>query len=159
MPQHRVRYHKGTADKLEQYKTELKSIVSSESMLKFKDDSLKERIKILEKQRETISTELKAAKDRNKWLSSQIKYLSTQKAVITDHAIVRYCERVLGMDIESIVDDMVPDDILGKISTRPASKDKTYYWETSKGYQIYSESNEIKTIVTSREGEGEENVE
>ena len=86
-------------------------------------------------------------RDELKSCSSELKKLIDQDTfVVTDHAIVRYFERVLGFDISEIRKQILPREVLPQLKTL-GGKCK-YPINGDKPFQIVVEDNTVVTLIT-----------
>jgi len=93
---------------------------------------------IHEKQQE--ATSLKSRISTLQKEIDKIKYNNTDEVIISDHAMLRYIERVLGIDIEELKRKIVPSDKLSAKSIMNGS----YSFETHK---IVVKNNTVVTVT------------
>ena len=74
-----------------------------------------------------------------------------KKLVISEHAILRYIERVMGIDLEELKAKILPEDVLKKIKALEGV-DGTY--PCSEGFKVRIRDRTIVTILTKGGGNG-----
>lgn len=119
------------------------------SRLRQNRDSLKTKIKALE---QSIDGASKALGRHKIALMQAEKDIATAKMfnaelVITDHAIVRYLERVLEMDITELKRKIVPKDTLERINANPTIN-KVIVKSELGTYHLLISDGIITTIIT-----------
>ncbi len=67
---------------------------------------------------------------------------------ITDHAVIRYLQRVKGIDIESIKDEMVNSRTLNQLPT--LNQEKAFHIKRE-GYDMVVKGGKIVTVITPTE--------
>jgi hypothetical protein len=71
----------------------------------------------LKRRQQTVTSELKEKMKQVQSISDQMNALREKEIVITEHAVLRYLERVKGIDIESIKKEMLPVKVKEQIET------------------------------------------
>ncbi len=110
------------------------------------------RLKELQGRRKSLSIELKHCFDfkLSKKLQSELRQTDnliarlTAEPVITEHAILRYLERVKGIDIKAIEREMLEGDMLIRINTFGIGEAKVPH-PTHKGVRLVIQD---KTVIT-----------
>lgn len=87
----------------------IKNLESQQVSLKQKIDQSNDAILVREIKHNAMVDEYELANDKIE------KIKNRRKINVSDHAVIRYLERVLGMDIEELKQDIITDDIARKI--------------------------------------------
>lgn len=104
--------------------TELKSFKTVRTKLQNEIKDLKSEVTTLRSERDeknkVIDTHQRSIKDKEKQLEELRKQESEFKGaadgiIISEHALIRYFERVLGFDIEKIKREMIPEKVQSQI--------------------------------------------
>jgi len=90
---------------------------------------IQSQITSLRKEADAINSEIKVAKERRKGINDTVSVLnkrlkeieransSTGELVVSEHAFLRYLERVKGMDLEKLQSEIVTDMLKNTVST------------------------------------------
>ncbi len=77
-------------------------------------------------------------------LTKKITALKKNNLVVTEHAIVRYLERVEGIDMEAIKERILPLDVLKKIR---ALKGSNATYPCDRGFSIRLQEGAVVTVI------------
>jgi chromosome segregation ATPase len=88
---------------------------------------------------ETVQNKIEALKRRGKSL------------IVSEHALLRYIERVMGVDLEDLKNEILTDDVLLKIKALQGC-DGVY--PSKGGFQLRVKDNTVVTILTRGRGNG-----
>ena len=86
---------KGTQDKLRSYQAQIKKIDTKMALLKTEKDDICRELSSLGNRKNKLQDKVDSIKNASK------------KPVVSDHAIVRYLERVIGMDLDDLKDEII----------------------------------------------------
>lgn len=108
--------------------------------------SVETRLKELDKRLNEIKVillEHESLLEEERLLTDQIQLLKKRRQLsMSDHAIVRYMERVLGIDIEQITNQVITGDLKTKVN---AMGNGTY--GIVEGFKVIIKDNYILTVV------------
>lgn len=67
------------------------------------------KLKVLNKNKHSLDNEINIVKKERKLILEGLEKLKDKEIFITDHAVIRYMERVLNIDIESIKKEILSE--------------------------------------------------
>lgn len=115
----------------------LKSLQSKVSRLKEKYQILKEEITFKQKESNQIQQEIKK-------LELKIENFNNSKdTIVSEHAILRYLERVKGLDIKAIEKEILSEEVLNLINT--LGPNGSY---PNNNFKVRLKNNIVTTITT-----------
>lgn len=83
--------------------------------LQTRRDKASEALKSLKQEHSSLSSEISKKEKLLNSINQEIAELSTNQIIISEHAILRYLERVLGVDIELVKKEILTSDLEKKI--------------------------------------------
>ena len=122
------------------------SINQSETLksLQTQKEKLKVKIKEFESNINTITKELGELKHRLNSLNQKIKQITTDKIIISEHAILRYFERVSNINIDDIKKNILPQSAINQIKILGDGKYPVKFMDNS--FSIIVKGNTVVTI-------------
>jgi chromosome segregation ATPase len=119
---------------------ELKSLQSQRQRIS-------EELNLLRKENRELSDRIRAGERRISSIDSQIKDLTTSKEVIvSEHAILRYLERVKGMDLTAIKEEILPAEVRAQIATLRSGR-----FPVNGDFKLRAKDGVIVTVLTKEE--------
>lgn len=91
--------------------------------------------------REAQSAYSKARNQLNK-VTEEIDSLKEKDVIVTEHAILRYLERAMGLNVDQVKDEVLPDNIKAQIAVLGNGK-----YPIDGGYQIVVKDNAVVSVV------------
>ena len=86
------------------------------------------------------------------YIQSQIERSTKTDVVISEHACLRYAERILGMDVEAIKRDILPDDVRRQILILGNGV------FPCKTHAVKVQNNVVVTIIPPKSSKGQQNL-
>ena len=121
---------------------ELKAMKTRKSELATQLAALQREAQALNARLSKIQSEKSTLLRTQKSLDRQIYNLKTRAPVVTEHAIIRYLERVLGMDMEDIRNELLTDGVLALHNSGGSGA-----ITTDKGYKVVVKKGVVVTIT------------
>ena len=92
--------------------------------LQVRKDKMKTEIEGLQTDKKELNKSINERENKLGAINSQIKDLQTQSAeiIVTEHALLRYFERILGFDLEEIKQQIITPKIEGQIRALKSCK-------------------------------------
>jgi predicted nuclease with TOPRIM domain len=117
-----------TTNLLKQYNTQLNNI--------------KDEIRSLEQVNKQTSARIKLLSTQAKDIKHNINNLSNKEIIITEHAILRYIERILKVDINDVKSNILTDEVKKQIEFLNGTRGKIH----NNGSILVIENNKIITV-------------
>ena len=120
------------------------SVKNSETLkqLKSRKAKLEAELQFLADERSSAMSKYDKAKNQIKQIETEIDQLTKSEPVVTEHAIIRYMERVRNYDIEILENEILTDDLKTQIKTLGNGK-----YPIGNGFRAVVKDNSIVSIV------------
>lgn len=104
---------------------------------------IKSEIEIAKENRSKFQRLCSQLESEAKSIEKQIKDSSTKKIIVSEHAILRYLERVKGLDLDSIIKEITQSEIF---KSGDKSGLNSFQIKTKNGYEIIIRNRVVVTV-------------
>lgn len=144
MPQDRKRFSKQHAARLIDITKRQEEVSEELAHVKWEIRLVEDEIKALKSELPTLQKKCADLKAEYNTYKSNIEDLKRSEVTVADHAIVRYLERFKGLDVEKLVDEMVPDEALRKIAN--CKHDENLKYVVVNDVALFVDKGIVKTV-------------
>lgn len=103
----------------------------------------KSEVEMIEREKELVEERLDIATKRLNEMKKELNELKkNKKMIVSEHAILRYLERILGLDLKVIENEILTDDVVKQYKVLGNGK-----YPMGNGYKAVIKDNVVLTIV------------